>query len=405
MKRRQFIAASAALPALSGAATFTGLGVQSEFFDVQYYANHNPDLIVAGLRSYAQLRAHWVEFGKREGRKAHPAFHAPSYAANNPDLSAAFGRDYVALYWHYVTSGQHEQRIAYDKTAAVARLGDVSIGATPRCGGAVDTFVFGDRECVNSYDHGRQLQTACYDLTYDGCYNPTQAGSARDGEGRTTSSVALALGARDNVLRTRTRTAFWAAPGSVLDVPPLRQCTPPYSMPVSEFIADTWYMLRARNDVTVIDYKVAWDIGADVAAGKFMAELTTGYHPASFSEAYEIVPELGYAARPRHIAKHSPGVWAYPEERPYPMLLATPDGARAVGVVARPVVGAVTAYGAWGWDFRAGQETHDCTKWSAIRRYTGAMQRGKTAAASCYIVAGGATAVHQEIARIMRAVC
>lgn len=384
-------------PSAQGAART--LGAQSEFFDPQHYANHNADLLLADLKTYAQLRSHWLSHGIAEGRIAHPEFHAASYRARYADLRAAFGSNLAAYYQHYVTHGQYEGRDAKQAGALIARLGDVSIGASPRCAGAVDSLWFHDRESVNSYDHGRQLQTACYDTRYEGCYNPTQAGGMTDGLGYTTSSRLLSGVASGGVLHTRTQCAFWTRPGETITAPGMYGCTAHNTTIVSDFIADTKYTLARRNNVTAIQYDLTWHIGANIPAGHFMSELTTGYHTSDFSVGYEIVPENGYAARLRHMGDHlsQPG-----QERPYPAILTTPDGARAIGAYAEPVQGATTAYATWLWRFGQNQQANDSSKWTVVRRFAGAVAVGDVVPARCHIVMGQVTDVHMELVRLMK---
>src|SRR5918992_2143889 len=58
---------------------------------------------------------------------------------------------------------------------------DIVITATGRVAGAIHSLRWRGKEFVNSYDHGRQIQSAS---SFDGlgeCYNPTEAGSEADG--------------------------------------------------------------------------------------------------------------------------------------------------------------------------------------------------------------------------------
>lgn len=376
------------------------LGVTSEFFDPQHYANHNPDLLMAGLLTYSQLRGHWLSHGIAEGRVAHPEYHAASYRARYADLRAAFGSNLSAYYQHYVTHGQYEGRDATQAVALIARLGDVSIGASPRCAGAVDSLWFHDRESVNSFDHGRQLQTACYDTRFEGCYNPTQAGGMTDGMGHASSSQLIYGAVLDGgrTLHTRTRCAYWTRPGEKITAQGVQHCTAANTTVASDFIADTRYTLAQRNNVTAIQYDMSWTIGSDIPAGHFMSELTTGYHTADFSVAYEIVPENGYAARLRHMGN----LTETGQERQYPAILTTPDGARAIGAYAEPVEGAFTKYATWLWRFGQNHQTNDASKWTVVRRFNGAVSTGEVVPARCHIVMGQVTDVHLELARLMR---
>lgn len=397
--RRSILTAAAAAPLSAFAAQVMSstLGVQSEYFDPQHYANHNADLGVAGLKKYDQLRAHWQQHGIAEGRIAHPAFHAASYKSRYPDLQAAFGNNTAAYYQHYVDFGQYEGRDATQVNALIARLGDVSIGASPRCAGAVDSLFFHDKESVNSYDKGRQIQKADYDLRYAACFNPTQAGGMTDGLGYSTSSQLLYGAVLDGgrTLHTRTRPAYWTKPGESITSADMQNCTAQNTTVLSDFVFDTKYSLVARNNVTIADYDALTTIGANIPAGKYQSELTTGYHTSEFSSAFEIVAENGYAARLRNPAQGF--------ESPHPCLITVADGSRAIGVYSKPVPGSVTLYATWLWNFGLGQQTNDASKWSIFRRYEDAMSTGQVVQASAHIIVGQVTDVHLELQRLMRA--
>lgn len=401
MNKRNFLAATLSAPLTANSFGFLsrGVGVQTEYFDAQFYANHNPDLLVAGLKTYSQLRSHWITHGIAEGRFAHPEFHAFAYKARYIDLQNAFGNNLSSYYWHYVTNGQYEGRNAKPSNLLVARLGDVSIGASPRCAGAVDSLVFGGKECINSYDHGRQLQTAAYDTRYEGCYNPTQAGNKIDGLGAISSSQLIYGTAVGNTLETKTRCAFWTPPGGSVSEQGMYPCLAQNTTVLSDFYATTKYTLFSRNNVVIIDYRVDWLIGKTIPAGKFMSELTTGYHTADFATGYEIVPENGYAARLRHMGDHISQVG---QERPYPVLLTTATGDRAVGAFSRPVANSRTRYATWLWRFGQNQQTNDCSKWTIVRRFEDEILAGTVVSADCTIVLGQVTDVHLELARLMR---
>ncbi len=373
------------------------LGVQSEFFDAQHYANHNADLLVYGLLKYSQLRSHWLTHGISEGRIAHPEFHAASYRGRYADLRAAFGSNLALYYKHYVAHGQYEGRNAKQANALIARLDDVSIGASPRCAGAIDSLFFHGAESVNSYDKGRQIQKADYDLRFAACFNPTQAGGMTDGVGYGTSSQLLYGAVLDGgrTLRTRTRPAYWTKPGEAITSADMQNCTAQNTTVLSDFVFDTRYTLSARNSVTTAAYSADTTIGANIPAGSYQSEVTTGYHTSEFSSTFEVVAENGYAARPRDRAQGF--------ESPHPCIISTPDGARAIGVYSKPVPGAVTLYATWLWNFGAGQQTNDASKWSIIRRYAAGVTVGQVVKDTAHIVVGQVTDVHMEIARLMRA--
>lgn len=90
------------------------------------YAAANPDLFGAyGLNSLA-LDAHYVSYGRSEGRGA-ADFDAYAYAANNTDLLQAFGLDVTQLVSHYAYHGKAEGRTAggFDVYAYAANNSDL----------------------------------------------------------------------------------------------------------------------------------------------------------------------------------------------------------------------------------------------------------------------------------------
>jgi len=88
---------------------------------------------------------------------------------------------------------------------------------TSRLAGAIDSVRWAGVEFIDTYDHGRQLQSALNadveGVFHPECYNPTEAGSAADGHGPRSTSRLEAISVRDGVLSTRARMAFWLSPG------------------------------------------------------------------------------------------------------------------------------------------------------------------------------------------------
>lgn len=78
-------------------------------------------------------------------------------------------------------------------------------------GGAISSLIWKQREFINNYDHGRQIQSA---LQVDGfveCNNPTESGSEADGKkSSSTSQVIFEKKNRDSSAMTlQTRMAYW----------------------------------------------------------------------------------------------------------------------------------------------------------------------------------------------------
>ncbi|MGF3028061.1 hypothetical protein ACQVP2_35395 [Methylobacterium aquaticum] len=91
---------------------------------------------------------------------------------------------------------------------------NLEIKISSRVAGAVESLVWAKKEFINSYDHGRELQSA---VSFDGfgeCLNPTEAGSEIDGRGSDSSSKLEILKLARNSLSTRTKMAYWKPPAA-----------------------------------------------------------------------------------------------------------------------------------------------------------------------------------------------
>ena len=100
---------------------------------------------------------------------------------------------------------------------AWAGKSEIVITTTTRLAGAIQSLTWDGVEFINSIDHGRELQSAC---SFDNSpaanpetFNPTEAGSCKDGALPASTNRLLEIAAAGNHLRTRTQMAFWLAPG------------------------------------------------------------------------------------------------------------------------------------------------------------------------------------------------
>ena len=114
-----------------------------------------------------------------------------SSLANYPDLQDAFGSDYGDALLHYLYTGLAEGRDGYTIGGGQGRWTvrsyggpggrPIYISCSERTAGAVDSLVWKDKEFLNSWDHGRQLQMAITVQNHGECWNPTEAGGRSDG--------------------------------------------------------------------------------------------------------------------------------------------------------------------------------------------------------------------------------
>ena len=208
---------------------------------------------------------------------------------------------------------------------APAGKSEIVITTTTRCAGAIHSLTWGGKEFIDSHDHGRQLQSASnLDLgtpIQDETYNPTEAGSARDGTGAQSSSVLLSLKAAGNALETRTQMAFWLAPGGRSGGNPAKNTTV-----LSDHLLTKRVRIGYRDLPHVISYDVTFTLPARERHTHAVFEALTGYLPPEFGRFLEFDPPTG------ELAALSDG----PGETPRPVVLATANGSHAMGIFAPP---------------------------------------------------------------------
>ena len=201
----------------------------------------------------------------------------------------------------------------------------IVITTTRRLAGAIHSLTWNGKEFINSTDHGRQLQSAC---SFDNSpaanaetFNPTEAGSRRDGAGTNTTSRLLELVAAGNRLQTTSQMAFWLAPGERSAGQLARNANR-----LSDY--------KLTKDVTIgfgrwpqaLDYRVTFTVPENTSHGSAQFEALTGYMPSEFSRFWEFNRQTG------RLQALSVG----PGEIKNPVVLATPDGKFAMGVFSPP---------------------------------------------------------------------
>ena len=176
------------------------------------------------------------------------------------------------------------------------KFGDsnIVITTTARLAGAIHSLTWNQQEFIDSADHGRQLQSACsFDCGEKGpfwaeAFNPTEAGSRKDGAGPKSTSRLLELKAGKNELTTRTQMAFWLAPGEKSQKFPALNDKPLSQHTVSKRVA-----IGYGNFPNVLNYRVTFD-GPETEAHTYAQyEALTGYMPQEFSEFRTWTPWTG----------------------------------------------------------------------------------------------------------------
>lgn len=205
-----------------------------------------------------------------------------------------------------------------------ARAGpsDLVVRTDARWAGAIYSLTWNGKEFLDSADHGRLLQSAanfdCGRRFVPETFNPTEAGSRRDGDGPTSSSNLHRFQAQGTELTSITQMAFWLAPG---------EKTPDGHPAANETVlSQHWLTRRVRLGVRDLPHAIAYDVTFTVPENEHHTyaqfEAVTGYMPPEFRVFWKFDPATGTLAP----LDDGPG------EQAYPVVLATEDGSHAMGV-------------------------------------------------------------------------
>ncbi len=199
---------------------------------------------------------------------------------------------------------------------------EIVITTTSRLSGAIHSVTWMGKEFIDSADHGRQLQSAAsFDVGnkdfWPEAYNPTEAGSRKDGFGPTSSSKLVGIEARGNKLNTIVRPAFWLAPGELSGKYPAKN-----AQVLSNHLITKQVTIGYKQYAHAIEYHVTFSVpaGEKHTLGQF--EAVTGYMPAEFSKFWCVDAKTGQL----NPITDGPG------EQKDPVVLSTANGLWAMGV-------------------------------------------------------------------------
>jgi hypothetical protein len=198
---------------------------------------------------------------------------------------------------------------------------EIVITTTFRTAGAIHSLTWNGKEFIDSVDHGRQLQSAAnFDhgtrFTSE-TFNPTEAGSRRDGAGASSSSRLLHLVATQNSLQTTSKMAFWLAPGETSAGHPAKN-----KQILSNHLLTKRVRIGYRDLPHVIQYDVTFSMPVTERHNYAQFEAVTGYMPAEFRKFWKFNPVSS------QLEPLSDG----PGEQSHPVVLSTENGSHAMGV-------------------------------------------------------------------------
>jgi len=222
-------------------------------------------------------------------------------------------------------SAQEKPAQSVDGNSVVrAPLGDseIVIRTTSRLAGAIDSLNWNGQEFINSFDHGRQLQSAS-NLDFGSrmtpeSFNPTEAGSRLDGAGKTSTSRLVHLVADGNRLQTTNQMAFWLAPGQKSGGIHLAK----NKTKLSNHLLTKRVQIGWKNLPNVISYDVTFGLPVNEHHLYAQFEVVTGYMPPEFKTFLMFNPDSG----------RFEALTDGPGEQKWPVALSTADGQFAMGI-------------------------------------------------------------------------
>lgn len=261
---------------------------------------------------------------------------------------------FAALAWTPANADSTDNPSADAQIRARAGKSEIIITTTTRLAGAIHSLTWDGKEFINSTDHGRQLQSACsFDNTPTAnaeTFNPTEAGSRRDGAGPKSTSRLLELNATGNHLRTRIQMAFWLAPSERSEGQLARNAGT-----LSGYVLTKEVDIGYQRWPQALDYRVTFNVPTNSQHTSAQFEALTGYMPPEFNTFWQFNPQT------QKLEPLSDG----PGEIKHPVVLATKDGKHAMGIFAPPQRQPDTSGPSYGrWRFNGER----VVKWNCVFR-------------------------------------
>jgi len=226
----------------------------------------------------------------------------------------------------------------------------IHIGISSRNAGAIDSFIWNNKQFVNSNDHGREFQSASF---YDGkgvCFNPTEAGSAEDGTGPTSTSRILSLAVEPRRFSTATQMAYWLAPGK--QAPECHGEVSTTSSKISDDIIFKTVTIGALGIDNAVEHRIVFRVSQRHQSAVF--EALTGYMPPEFDRFWIFEPSTGA------LTPQSDG----PGSQTAPLIFSTADGRFALGIFSPGTEDSNPVYGRW--KFLKEEMSSPTVKWNCL---------------------------------------
>ena len=198
---------------------------------------------------------------------------------------------------------------------------EIVITTTSRVAGAIHSLTWNGQEFIDSFDHGRQLQSAanfdCATKFTSETFNPTEAGSMRDGVGKSSASRLLHMTATRDALQTTTQMAFWLAPDETSAGHLAKN-----EKTLSNHLLTKRVQIGYNGLPNVIQYEVTFSVPIGKKHNYAQFEAVTGYMHPKFRKFWKFNSESG------KLDPLSDG----PGEQSHPVVFSTESGSHAMGV-------------------------------------------------------------------------
>ncbi|GJD93948.1 hypothetical protein OCOJLMKI_1146 [Methylobacterium iners] len=270
------------------------------------------------------------------------------------------------------------------------RGSDIVVSTSSRTAGAIDSMTWAGREFVNAYDHGRELQSAASFDGYGECFNPTEAGSDKDGTGATSTSWLAEVRTGQNWLQTKSQMAFFLMPGQT--TPGCPKGPGPYSTLRSDYALTKRVSIGVHGIANAIEYRATFSVPRAHSSAGY--EVATAYMPPNFTRFWTYDPSR------RELLPLSDG----PGEQSIPVILATEDGSHAMGVYSPALPQASfpnLGYGRWSFTDLPGPG-NATVKWNCVLREDNLSPGDRTFI--CYVLIGTLDDVQAGMSALQAAV-
>jgi alpha-tubulin suppressor-like RCC1 family protein len=246
-----------------------------------------------------------------------------------------------------VLSGAAVARAQIDGNATISApaLGHtISVSTSKQFAGAVSSIRWANKEYINNWDHGRQLQLNSQFFNRFICYNPYEAGGFDDGQLPTSSSKLLSMTASGNQLESTVQMAWYYRfreslnPADYCGDPAQWLPCPPYTGPLSDYRVHKTVTIGFAGIANVIEYITEHFIPEPVLMGSNNVTAVVNYD-FSVMRSWDVV------------SKDYRNVRALNGVDDRIKVVSTPDGNYAMGYYAPELLQPYSDFGVANWWF------------------------------------------------------